>query len=124
MYEIRDDIPIPDTITHSSKYNFDLLKIGSSFAVPSKERKSLCSSANQHKRRHPETFNYMIRLVIEDGEKVTRIWRIVVEDKKQDKKVYNSEIESKLESLPETPESKPRTKYWQKKKPGTKTHAR
>ncbi len=67
------DVPIPDSVGRS-KYNFGEMPISASFALPKNKEKTLRTAASWWKRRHPD-WNYIMRTVTENGERVVRLWR-------------------------------------------------
>ena len=73
MLKIDRDVPIPPLVGKGlgRKYPFEEMEIGDSFFVTDVSPKSVRTSANGWKKRHPG-FEYTSRVI--DG--WTRVWRI------------------------------------------------
>lgn len=71
--EIKFNLDVPAPEITRRRYSFDRMPVGGSLAVPVGEG-SVMAAANGHKRRHPG-WNYTSRTVVEDGVRVTRVWR-------------------------------------------------
>jgi hypothetical protein len=75
MFDIDDNVSLPPQRTGGcSKYPFDKMEIGQSFALPVSTGLRAREAAVVYGKRHGMKFTS--RTLTEGGEKVVRIWRV------------------------------------------------
>lgn len=74
MFDIDDNVSLPPRHNSCSKYPFDKMEIGQSFALPAATGLRVREAAVVYGKRHGMKF--ASRTLTEGGEKVLRIWRV------------------------------------------------
>ena len=75
--KIEKDIPIPLRSRQShTYYPFAEMQIGDSFSIPTERDAPVRSAACWWTARHPGKAKFTIRKVMENGNKIIRVWRV------------------------------------------------
>lgn len=67
MYQVEKGVPLPS----ASKYPLREMEVGDSFSAPWQERHRIAVTGNKLKPKR-----FATRVLVENGERVCRVWRI------------------------------------------------